>query len=122
MTEAELIAAFLIARDEDEINPERHLDLAKAIITSGQKTEHYGDCTNMSVTCPRCISDTAIANANDIISLINQHRGIKAVLERLYVVATDQINNTSQLLSYPPKSAAAWDIRNAIQKELDALK
>lgn len=44
-----------------------------------------------------------------------------AILQRLYQVATEELRNTSQLMSYPPQSSAAWDIRNAISKELEKL-
>lgn len=46
-------------------------------------------------------------------------RSSTAALKRLYVVATEQLKNNMSLMSNPPQSSAAWDIRNAIQREID---
>lgn len=47
-----------------------------------------------------------------------QHYGIaRAILaerERCSKIAGSELRNTSMLMSNPPKSGAAWDIRNAI--------
>jgi hypothetical protein len=44
-----------------------------------------------------------------------------SALTRLYAFATKELRNTGQLMSNPPQSAAAWDIRNAISKEITSL-
>ncbi|MBZ9973542.1 hypothetical protein LB521_27595 [Mesorhizobium sp. BR-1-1-8] len=41
-------------------------------------------------------------------------RAILAERKRCADIATANLRNVSQMLSSPPKSGAAWDIRNAI--------
>lgn len=41
-----------------------------------------------------------------------------AVLIRLHAAATAELRNTSCLMSSPPQSSAAWELRNAITKEM----
>lgn len=47
--------------------------------------------------------------------------GLREVLDRLYIFATNALSNTNYLASNPPQSSAAWDIRNAISREIAAL-
>ena len=39
-----------------------------------------------------------------------------AIVQKCIEVMTEHINDTSKLLSYPPKSAAIWTARNQIEK------
>ena len=41
--------------------------------------------------------------------------GAKAEREACAEIAEKEMRNTAMLTSYPPKSAAAWNIRNAIR-------
>lgn len=44
------------------------------------------------------------------------------VLEELEAFATSELRNTSLLMSNPPQSSAAWNIRNAISKARTKLE
>lgn len=46
--------------------------------------------------------------------------GAKAEREACEEIATNNMRNTVMLISNPPKSAAAWDIRNAIRARGEA--
>lgn len=65
----EEIAAFLLARDEDEFNPERFMDWARNLIEAGKREKHSGDCTKESHSCVVCGANTALANADRILAL-----------------------------------------------------
>jgi len=47
--------------------------------------------------------------------------GMREALERLLEFSTDELRNTNILMSDPPQSSAAWNIRNAITREIAAL-
>lgn len=65
----EAIAAFLLARDEDEFNPEQFMDWARNLIEAGKREKHSGDCTKESHSCVVCGANTALANADRILAL-----------------------------------------------------
>ena len=47
---------------------------------------------------------------------------LRSVLKELREFADKERRNTAQLLSYPPQSSAAWNIRNAIDAVLGGDK
>lgn len=42
-------------------------------------------------------------------------------LAEAVTVAAGELRNTSQLMSNPPQSSAAWDIRNALNKKIEKI-
>ncbi|NGX98606.1 MAG: hypothetical protein G4V63_26385 [Candidatus Afipia apatlaquensis] len=62
---------------------------------------------------------TPIADSSEVGTGGSQ--ALREALERLRAVATQELKTTHLLASNPPQSAAAWDIRNAIDREIAAL-
>lgn len=75
------IAAYLEARDEEDINKpiSQHLiDWATQNIKVGMGAEHKGDCTKESHSCMRCAADRALAQADEVLAIVGAAQGSPA--------------------------------------------
>lgn len=67
------VAAYIVARDEEDINKpvSQHLiDWATTLIKAGIGAKHAGDCTKESYSCMRCATDRAFAHADEVLAIV----------------------------------------------------
>lgn len=96
---------------EDATTLPKPYDFYRAVKNDGQGTGWRYECVGIG-----------IEDIKETLVLLKSQQPAIDILRRLYEVATNELRNTSQLLSNPPQSAAAWDIRNAISKEIEKVK
>ena len=79
-----------------------------------EAAEQFGftEITGTEVTAYSCTEAELIAFAKAC--------GRKGLAESA-TIAENELRNVSLLMSNPPKSSAAWDIRNAINKRIEAI-
>lgn len=66
LAEIEEVAAWLLARDEDEAHPERYIEHWRCI-GRHREAKHEGDCTKKPFTCMRCVYDATTSAAKQIL-------------------------------------------------------
>lgn len=63
----ERVAAVILSLDSDSLP-----DFYERMLKSGRGAEHCGDCTNMPITCNRCVYDEATAKARRVIEAMRE--------------------------------------------------
>lgn len=93
----DMLAAMLLARDEAEYHkpiPVGLIEWGATCIRAGRDAKHSGDCTNECHTCGRCLADSTLAQADQILAALGHGEcGVQtrdAVIEECAKVAEAQ--------------------------------
>lgn len=73
MSKREELAAMLLARDEAEYHkpiPTHLIEWGRTCIRDGKDAVHSGDCTNECHTCARCLTDSTLMQADQILAAL----------------------------------------------------